>query len=80
MRKMAVTSLYLAYITCVALGIYEVTAKSPYLLGAPLPGWGTTRQVETSTPWTRPTGLLPLDKVLHETREACRFYILVASQ
>ena len=78
MRRLAFTGLYMAYISFVALGVYEITAKSPGLLGSPLPGWRTTCKVEKSTPWNPPTGLHPLDKVLHETQEAYLFYGLLA--
>ncbi|MBU8871194.1 MAG: hypothetical protein KOO60_10070 [Gemmatimonadales bacterium] len=78
MRRMGATGLFLVYLSCVALWLYEVTAKSPELLGAPLPGWGTTCQVEKATPWNPSTGLQPLDKILHETQEAYRFYGLLA--
>lgn len=61
-----------------ALGLYELTAKSPTWLGQPLPGWQVTRQVELSTGWNQPTGLLPLDKFLHESEEAARFYGFLA--
>ena len=78
MRRLAFSGLFLAYYSCAALGFYEVTAKSPGLLGPPLPGWGTTCRVEKSIRWNPPTGFLPLDKLLHETQEACLFYRLLA--
>ena len=77
MRRMAKWSLLLVYSGFVALGLYEVTAKSPSLLGSPLPGWGATLQAEFSTPWQPRTGVLPVDKLLHESQEACRFYVIL---
>ena len=74
MRRFAAFGCYLLYFAGTALGFYEVTAKSPTLLGAPLPGWGSTCRAENSTPWRQPTGLLVLDKILHETQEAFVFY------
>lgn len=78
MRRLAIAGLFLAYSAASALGFYEITAKSPALLGSPLPGWGTTCRAERTTPWRQPTGILALDKILHETREACFFYGLIA--
>ena len=74
MRRLALLSLFLVYTCCAGLGFYEITAKSPALFGAPLPGWITTCRVERSTPWRPATGLFPLDRLLHETQEAALFY------
>lgn len=74
MRRVALMTLFLAYTGCAALGFYEVTAKSPFLFGAPSPGWIATCKVEQSTPWRPETGILPLDKILHEAQEACLFF------
>jgi hypothetical protein len=62
------------YLGILSLGHYEMTAKSPSLLGKPLPGWWATDRAEKSTRWNPPTGILPLDKLLHEGEEAVRFY------
>lgn len=56
------------------LGLYEITAKSPALLGQPLPGWRKCCLAERRTPWRQPTGIPPLDSLLHESREALLFY------
>ncbi|PID81829.1 hypothetical protein CSA17_00680 [bacterium DOLJORAL78_65_58] len=64
-------------LTTVSLGLlslYEITAKSPRLLGRQLPGWRKTCRVEEATPWRQPTGIFLLDKFLHEGREALVFY------
>ncbi len=71
------TALTLAYLIGVGLGFYEMTAKSPYLLDKPLPGWWATDRAERTTRWNPPTGFLPLDKLLHEGEEAIRFYGLL---
>ena len=63
-----------AYLGCLSLGLYEMTAKSPTLLGKPLPGWWATVKAEKTTRWNPPTGILPVDKLLHEGEEAARFY------
>jgi hypothetical protein len=68
------------YISCLGLVHYELTAKSPGILGARLPAWWATDRAEHQTRWHPLTGVLPLDKLLHESEEAVRFYgILVRS-
>ncbi len=74
LRRLAAAGLGLAYLGVLSLGMYEVTAKSPTLLGDPLPGWWATDRAEKSTRWNPPTGFLPLDKLLHEGEEAVKFY------
>lgn len=71
---LAAVGLGLVYLGGLSLGLYEITAKSPTLLGDPLPGWWATDRAEKTTCWNPPTGLLPLDKLLHEAEEAVRFY------
>lgn len=61
-----------------AMGGYEVTAKSPRLLGQPIPGWSRTCQVEHLVPWRQPTRIFPLDKALHEGQEAFLYYGMMA--
>lgn len=78
MRRLAGMAIYLIWLITAALGHYELTAKSPLLLGRPLPGWPKTLQVERMTRWDPPTGILPVDKLLHEGEEAARFYGLLA--
>jgi len=68
----------LLYVVGFGLGMYEMTAKSPTLLGRPLPGWGSTVRAERTTRWNPPTGILPLDKLLHEGEEALRFYRIIS--
>ena len=74
MNRFALAGFALIYFCVTALGIYEITAKSPSLLGTRLPGWWATDKAEHSTRWDPPTGFLPVDKLLHETEEAVRFY------
>ena len=78
MRRLALCGLYLIYCCLLGLGFYEATAKSPEWLGVPLPGWTRTFQAETSTRWDPSTGILPVDRFLHETEEAARFFGLMA--
>ena len=78
MRALTEITLALLATAMGALGLYEVTATSPAILGHALPGWLETRQVEEATPWQQPTGILPVDKLLHESEEAVRYYGLLA--
>ncbi len=74
MKRLTGAGIYLLAMMTAALGLYEMTAKSPRWLGSPLPGWQISRQVERNTHWEQPTGILPVDKLLHEGIEAARFY------
>ncbi len=74
MRRLSTIGICLIAITVGLLGLYELMAKSPRLIGEPLPGWTETQQVEMKTPWNPSTGIFPLDKLLHEGEEALRFY------
>jgi hypothetical protein len=76
--RLAATGYLLAYLGGLSFGMYEITAKSPALLGKPLPGWWATVRAERTTRWNPPTGFLPLDKLLHEGEEAARFYRFLA--
>ncbi len=61
-----------------ALGCYELAAKSPVGPAGAWPARRAARQAEAVTRWRPPTGLLPLDKLLHEGEEAARFYAALA--
>lgn len=74
MRRLLLAGTYTAFVAVAALGFYEWTAKSPLILGTPLPGWQSCRAAEKATRWNPPTGWLVLDKTLHEGEEALRFY------
>lgn len=59
------------------LGLYELAAKSP--AGAAAPSARRAAAIaEAATRWSPPTGLLALDRVLHEGEEAVRFYAALA--
>jgi len=62
------------YLACLWLGFYELTAKSPPWLLGDLPGRAAAERAERAVRWERPTGILPVDKLLHEGREAVVFY------
>ena len=74
MRRLPIAGICLMTIVFGLMSLYEITAKSPWLFHETLPGWQKTQRVERSTPWNPPTGIFPLDKVLHEGEEALRFY------
>lgn len=78
MNALRLLALVLAAWLVAALGMYELTAKSPRLGGPPLPGWWAAERAEHATCWRPATGLLPLDKLLHESEEAARFYATLA--
>ena len=78
MKRLTGAGIYLILVATAALSLYELTAKSPTWLGAPLPGWQQSRQIEFTTGWNQPTGILPVDKLLHESEEAVSFYALLA--
>lgn len=78
MERLRTAALVLGAWLVAGLGIYELTAKSPLLgLGAP-PGSRFAALAEAATRWQPPTGLLPVDKLLHEGEEAARFYAALA--
>lgn len=77
MRRFLAAGAWAAFVATAALGFYEWTAKSPVILGAPLPGWSACRAAEQATRWERPTGLFLVDKTIHEGEEALRFYGLL---
>lgn len=77
MRRLRLLALFLCYLAVLGLANYELTAKSPRLLGQPLPGWRECRQVERCVRMHRRTGLPLVDRLLHEGEEALQFYNLL---
>ncbi|MBK8165444.1 MAG: hypothetical protein IPK64_05680 [bacterium] len=61
-----------------ALALYEVAAKAPAEVAVAWPGRRAAGRAEAETRWRPPTGLLPIDKLLHEGEEAARFYAALA--
>ena len=74
MRRIIHAGLWLGWLCLCAMGAYETTAKAPECLGRHLPGRAACRRAEVSTTWNPPTGIFPLDKLLHEGEEALRYY------
>ncbi len=73
-RTLLESTVILGILAFTAMFAYELTAKSPRLVGHPLPGWGDTVRVEHLVSWQQPTKIFPLDKLLHESREAWLYY------
>ena len=74
MNRLHISGICLFTVLFALFLMYEVTAKSPQLIGQALPGWLETQQVEGATHWKPFTGIQPLDRLLHEGEEALRFY------
>ena len=78
MQRLKLVAFFLVFLPVGGLTHYELTEKSPELLGKSLPGWQKARQVDIATPWQGWTGLEPVDRFLHETAEAWAFYQLIS--
>ncbi len=65
---------FLLWATVVALGHYEIVAKSPQLMTDPLPGWFDAVRAEQSVSFRPWTGLAPMDHIIHESLEAKVYY------
>ena len=74
MCNLRIFCVWLAFISFAGLSVYELVAKSQALFGDPLPGWNETRLIERSIPYASRTGLVPLDRLLHEGQEAVAYY------
>ena len=73
-RRMFGLGIGLFYILLTAMIAYELVAKSPQLMGDPLPGWDRADRAEHRVRWRQPTGWIVLDKALHESQEAALYY------
>lgn len=78
MNRVRLPILVLSAWLLAGMGLYELTAKSPAWAGQAWPGWWACEKAEHVTRWNPPTGVLPLDKVLHEGEEAAHFYATLA--
>lgn len=77
MARLRTVGLVLGTWLIAGLGLYELAAKSPIGATAP-PARRAVAAAEGATRWRPPTGLLPVDKLLHEGEEAARFYAALA--
>lgn len=66
----------LCWFALVALLHYELVAKSPRTPLGPLPGFRTAAYVDRIVPYRAHTGIVPVDRLLHECHEAALFYRL----
>jgi hypothetical protein len=68
------TMAVLASTAATGLLSYEAVCKSDVWLGAPLPGWYEARTAEIRTPYVPLTGLIHVDRLIHEGQEAAAYY------
>lgn len=78
MNRLRIAGLVLGAWGVAALGLYELAAKAPADIAAGWSGRRAARHAESATRWRPPTGLMPVDRVLHEGEEAARFYAALA--
>lgn len=74
MNRLRIAGLVLGAWLIAALGLYELAAKAPDDIATGWPGRRAARHAEAITRWRPPTGLRPIDRILHEGEEAARFY------
>lgn len=53
---------------------YEVVQKSPSTPLGALPGASLAAWADRSVIWRPVTGVVPIDRLLHESQEACLYY------
>lgn len=73
-RRLSVLLAALAWLGLVSLLGYELVQKSPDTALGPLPGYEHARQADRSVRFRAATGLVPLDRLLHEGQEAATYY------
>jgi hypothetical protein len=74
MRRLFLSLVLGGQLLVTGLANYELAAKLPGWLERPWPGWRAAVRAECTTPWREHTGWHRLDRVLHESEEAVRFY------
>ena len=74
MRFLRKTLFCAAWVACVALGQYELAAKSETWLATRLPSSDQAMRADRETPFHRWTRVSLLDRLLHEGREAAAYY------
>jgi len=73
-RRLLGAALLTAWAAAAAVAHYEIASHSCDPWGRPWPGGTEAARADLVTPWSRVTGVLPIDRVLHEGREAVVFY------
>ena len=66
--------MFVLWLATTGLVSYEVVQKSPRTPLGPLPGAATAAVADRSVTWEATTGITPVDRLLHESREACFYY------
>ncbi len=74
MRRLSMLLLSLAWLGFVGLVGYEVVQKSPATPLGPLPGHELAGRADRQVRFRATTGMLPVDRLLHEGQEACVYY------
>jgi hypothetical protein len=74
MRRLRQIVIVLSWLALVALSGYELVQKSPASPLGPLPGYEIARRADRTVRWRSATGIAPLDRLLHESQEACLYY------
>ena len=71
LRNLTVLTLWLAFVGLLG---YEVVQKSPHSPLGPLPGAAVAAQADRGVRWRSVTGIDPVDRLWHESQEACLYY------
>lgn len=79
MRRMSAFAASLLWLVLVLLVGYELVQKSPQTPLGPLPGHEEARRADRQVHWRASTGIMPIDRMLHEGQEACAYYRDLAS-
>jgi len=74
MRRLLSASLYLCFLAVVGLAQYELTEHSHRLWNWRCPGWESADYAERITVWRPRSGILLMDRLVHEGTEASVYY------
>jgi len=74
MLRLRTWTVLLFGLAAVGLGSYEIVQKSPTTPLGPLPGYALAAHADRAVRWRSPTGLVPVDVLLHESQEAFLYY------
>ena len=74
MNRLRTFVLVLLWLAVTGLLGYEVVQKAPETPIGPLPGSALATRADTEVQWQATTGIMPVDRFLHETEEACLYY------
>ncbi|MEZ4387420.1 MAG: hypothetical protein R3D98_07530 [Candidatus Krumholzibacteriia bacterium] len=74
MRRISVLLAAVAWLAFVGLAGYELVQKSAGTALGPLPGYELASWADREVRYRATTGILPIDRLLHESQEACLYY------